>query len=166
MSDLLPIRFDGAEVKVFEPSTGELVLPRDATDRALLEAQAWLDTERKQQAEWRAALAGEAATRLGFGIKHTAGFRFKVEATRSWTVGTVTACKQLLRDGMITDGEFEDAVPYKRVPDGRKCKALLERLMHSGELESAKLLSDSCSVSKPRISGLAEEVVEAEAVDA
>jgi hypothetical protein len=162
----LPVLFDGAEVKVFEPSTGELVLPQDATDRALLEAQAWLDTERKRQSEWRAAIAAVLCTRHGFGMKHRAGFSLKVEATRSWTVGTVAVCKRLLRDGMITDAEFEDAVPYKRVPDGRKCKALLERLMTSGELESAKLLSDSCSVSKPRISGLAEEVVEAEAVDA
>lgn len=162
----LPVRFDGAEVKVFEPSTGELVLPQDATDRALLEAQAWLDTERKQQSEWRAAVVGEVATRTGFGTKHAAGFRFKVEQSNSWLVSTVATCKRLLRDGLITDAEFEDAVPYKRVPDAVKCKALAARLLRSGEGEAYLALIDCCSTSRPRVTGLAEEVVAAEAVDA
>lgn len=162
----LPVRYDGAEVKVFEPGTGELVLPEHATDRALLEAEKWLDDRKREESEWRAAVAGETATRHGFGTKRAAGFVFKVEESRSWAkVGTITACKQLLRDGLISDAEFEDAVPYKRVPDAVKCKALAARLLLSGEGEAYKRLTDCCSVSKPRITGLAEEVVEAEAVE-
>lgn len=163
---LLPVVYDGAEVKVFEPSTGELVLPQDATDRARLEALKWLDDRKREQSEWREAVVGVTQKDHGFGVKHAAGFRFKVEQTNSWLVGTIAACRKLLRDGLITDAEFEDAVPYKRVPDAVKCKALAARLLRSGEGEAYLALVDCCSTSKPRVTGLAEEVVEAEAVDA
>lgn len=156
--------FDGAATLVLEPSTGELVELHQATDRALLEAGKWLADDKRDKTAFSRTLAEEAVSRHGHGVKHAAGFEFKVEQTRSWAkLGTVDACRHLLRDGLITDAEFEDAVPYKRVPAAVKCKGLVERLMLSGELEAAKRLSDACSISAPRITGIAEEAVRGEA---
>jgi hypothetical protein len=147
-------------VCVVEPGTGELVPLGEASDRAILEAEAFYDEQRSEAMAARRALGEAIAKRHGFGAKHRAGFAFKIEQTRSWPQGsTEAALRELLRSEKITQAEFEDAMPWKRSPDGRKCKSLGERLMMSGEIDAAKRLMDACSVSAPVIKALREEAV-------
>lgn len=162
---LLPVvREEDGALTIPEAGTGEMVTIRNASDRALLEAEARASALREDVMAGRRALAAEVAERHGYGTKHEAGYGFKVEVTRSWQkVGTIDAVRRLLSQGLISDAEFDDAVPYRRVPDARKCKALVERLMLSGEVEAAKALADTCSVSDPRVSSIREEVVRSEA---
>lgn len=162
----LPVVYRGSDVCVVEPGTGELVPISEATDRAILEAEAFYEEQRSEAMAARRALADEASRRHGFGMKHRAGFGFKIEQTRSWPKGsTEAALRELLRTEKITRAEFEDAMPSKPTPDARKCKSLGERLMMSGEIEASKLLMDACSVSAPVIKALKVEAVRGEVVE-
>jgi hypothetical protein len=157
---LLPVTQDDEITRVLEPNTGELVPISEASDRAILAAEKQLSDDVKVRAALRRALAHEVSERYGFGVKHEAGFGFDVEQTRSWQkVGTIQALLKLWADEKISEGELADAAPWKRVPDARKCKALVERLMLSGELEAAKALAATCSVSAPRIIKVWEESI-------
>lgn len=159
----LPVVFDGEVTRVLEPATGELLPVSEATDRAILEAEAFYEEQRSEAMAARRALADEASRRHGFGMKHCAGFGFRIEQTRSWPKGgTEAALRELLRTEKITRAEFEDAMPPKPTPDARKCKSLGERLMMSGEIEASKLLMDACSVSAPVIKALKVEAARGE----
>lgn len=163
---LLPvIREQDGALTIPEAATGEAVTLREASPRALLEAQDRASELRAEVMAGSRALAVELAERFGHGVKHEAGFEFKLEVTRSWQKrGTVDALRKLLADGLISQGEFDSAVPAVRVPSAVKCKGLVERLMLSGELEAAKALAETCSVSAPRVSSIAEEAVAGDVV--
>lgn len=163
MSLLPVVREEDSALTILEPQTGEQVALNEASPRALLEAQQGHAERRRDEMLFGKALAAELAHRYGYGTKDEAGYGFKVEVTRSWQkVGTIDALHKLKGDGLITDAEFADAAPAKRVPDARKCKALVERLMLSGEVEAAKALADTCSVSDPRVSSIVEEALRGE----
>jgi hypothetical protein len=161
---LLPVLYDDGTTRVLEPATGEMLPVAEASNRAILEAAERAYAQKGDLSQAGHTLAEEMARRQGFGIKHDAGYEFKVEVTRSWSKGgTGTTLRELVKEGEISRADYENAMPLVRVPSATKCKALVERLMLDGRIKAAKRLSEACSVSAARISKIKAEAVQAEA---
>jgi hypothetical protein len=161
----LPVVFDGEVTRVLEPATGEMLPISEATDRAILEAEARVDELREEVTAARYAIGAEMRERYGIGTSREAGYSFKVTETTSWPLGeTQRVLKELLADLKISRADVNRALPLKPKPDAVQLKALIGRLTVSDPKAAAEL-SACATVSSPSIRDLKEEAVRGEVVE-
>jgi hypothetical protein len=161
----LPVVHQGADVCVVEPGTGELVPLREASDRAILEAEARVDELRREVTAARYAIGAEMRERYGIGTSRGAGFVFKVTETTNWPLGeTQRVLKALLDDFRISRADYNRALPLKPKPDAVQIKALVGRLTVADPKAAAELAA-CASVSAPSIRDLKEEAVRGEVIE-
>ncbi len=161
----LPVVFDGEVTRVLEPATGEMLPISEATDRAILEAEARVDELREEVTAARYAIGAEMRERYGIGTSHEAGFSFRVQETVNWPLGaTQRVLKELLADLKISRADINRALPLKPKPDAVQLKALISRLTLTDPKAAAELAA-CATVSQPSIRDLREEAVPSEAVE-
>jgi hypothetical protein len=163
----LPIRYDdqALTVCVADPETGEMVPISEASDRAILEAEARVDELRREVTAARYAIGVEMRERYGIGTSHEAGWSFKVQETTNWPLGaTKQVLEALLAEHKISRADLNRALPLKPKPDAVQLKALIGRLTVSDPKAAAEL-AECATVSAPSIRDLKEEAVAAEAIE-
>jgi hypothetical protein len=163
----LPIRYDdqALTVCVADPGTGEMVPIKEASDRAILEAETCVDELRREVTAARYAIGAEMRERYGIGTSREAGYVFKVQETTNWPLGATKAVlKRLVDDHVIYRSDMDRALPLKPKPDAVQLKALIGRLTVSDPKAAAELAA-CATVSQPSLRDLREEAVTSEAVE-
>jgi hypothetical protein len=148
--------------QVVEPGTGELVALRDASDRALVVAAEQITALDAEVFARKRGLAAELRDRHGVGTVNTAGYRFTIAESQSWSKGaTAQALERLLAAGAITEADANRAMPARPTPDPRALKALAGRLTVS-DPDAARVLASACTISPPSLRGIEPTAVDEE----
>lgn len=142
-----------------DPVTGNLTIPdengimvelHEAGDNDLLRAVARLSELDAEIMAAKRALAFEARERFSVGSSTAGGFEFKVSESQSWPLrATDDALRTLVVRGLISQADYERAMPAKPKPDAVQLKALLTRLL--SDPKAAKILADARTTSPPSI---------------
>lgn len=161
----LPVRhIDGGQTAVVDPSTGEMVALRDASDRALAHAAAVLAEYDRNTFAFRRAVAAELRHRHGVGKVTAGGYAFTVAESQSWPLGaTKGVLEDLVAEGVINEAEMERCIPVKPRPDPRQLKALVGRLTVS-DPDAARRLARACTLSPPSLRDVVDRSVDATTV--
>lgn len=157
----LPVLHTDGDLQVIDPSTGESLALRDASDHAIAHACERVTELDRALLETKRALAAEMRERHGVGTVHAGGYTMKVTESQSWPLNaTESALHRLLSEGRISPGDVERCMPSKPRPDGRQLKALVGRLLAS-DPDAARVLAEACTTSPPSVRDIEREAVDA-----